>query len=66
MVTSLPLVSCIDGVRVSCALGKSHQDSFDKHASWHASIPLQLVHSDLCGPLSSSSFFWVQVFLNFH
>jgi hypothetical protein len=53
MVTGLPLVSCRDGVCASCVLGKHHQDSFDKRASWHASGPLQLVHSDLCGPLSS-------------
>jgi hypothetical protein len=56
MVTSIPLVSCIDGVCVGCALEKHHRDSFDKHSSWHTSGPLQLVHSDLCGPLSSPSF----------
>jgi hypothetical protein len=56
MVTSLPLVSCRDGVCDSCVLRKHHRDSFDKHASWHASSPLQLVHSDLCGPLSTPYF----------
>jgi hypothetical protein len=66
MVTGPPLVSCRDGVCAGCVLGKHHRDNFDKRASWHASGPLQLVHSDLCGPLSSPSFFWVQVFLNFH
>jgi hypothetical protein len=53
MVTGLPLVSCRDGVCAGCVLGKHHRDSFDKRASWHASTPLQLVHSDLRGPLSS-------------
>jgi transposase InsO family protein len=52
MVTGLPPVSCRDGVYAGCVLDKHHRDSFDKHASWHASSPLQLVHSDLCGPLS--------------
>jgi hypothetical protein len=66
MMTDLPLVSCRDGVCVGCVLDKHHWDSFDKRASWNTSNPLQLVHSDLCGPLSSPSFFWVQVFLNFH
>jgi hypothetical protein len=56
MVNSLPLVSCRDGVCAGCVLGKHHRDSFEKRASWHASGPLQLVHSDLCGPLSSPSF----------
>jgi hypothetical protein len=37
----------------------------NKHVSWHASCPLQLVHSDLCGPLSSPSFFGFKYFLNF-
>jgi hypothetical protein len=56
MVTGLPLVSCRDGVCVGCVLRTHHRDSFDKRASWHASGPLQLVHGDLCGPLSSPSF----------
>jgi hypothetical protein len=57
MVTGLPLVSCRDDVCASCVLDKHHQDNFDKRASWHASGPIQLVHSDLCGPLYSPSFF---------
>jgi transposase InsO family protein len=65
MVTGLPLVSCRDGVCAGCVLGKHHQDNFDKCASYHASGPLQLVHSDLCGPLSSPSFFGCKYFLTF-
>ena len=65
MVTNLPLVSCKDGVCSECVLKKHHQDSFDKHASWHASVPLELVHSDLCGPLPSASFFGFKYFLTF-
>jgi transposase InsO family protein len=53
MVTSLPPVSCRDGVCVGCILNKHHRDSFEKRVSWHASGPLHLVHSDLYGPLSS-------------
>ena len=65
MVTGLPLVSCKDGVCSGCVLGKHHRDSFDKRASWHASAPLQLVHSDLCGPLPSASFSGCKYFLTF-
>ena len=36
-------------------LEKHHRDNFDKRASWHASFPLELVHSDLCGSLPSAS-----------
>jgi transposase InsO family protein len=65
MVIGLPLISCRDGVCVSCVLDKHHQDNFDKCASWHASTPLQLVHSDLCGPLPSPSFSGFKYFLTF-
>jgi hypothetical protein len=65
MVTGLPLVSCRDGVCVGCVLGKHHRDSFEKRASWHALGPLQLVHSDLCGPLSSPSFPGCKYFITF-
>ena len=51
MVTSLSMVSCRDGVCSVCVLEKHHQDIFNKRASWHASVPLELVHSDLCGLL---------------
>jgi hypothetical protein len=65
MVIGLPLVSCRDGVCANCVLGKHHRDSFDKGASWHAPHPLQLVHSDLCVPLSSPYFFGCKYFLTF-
>eukprot|EP00253_Pinus_taeda_P032314 PITA_32314 len=65
MVTGLPMVSWRDGVCSGCVLGKHHRDSFEKRASWHASAPLQLVHSDLCGPLPVSSFSGCKYFLTF-
>jgi hypothetical protein len=65
MVASLPLVSCRDGVCVHCVLSKHQQDIFDKHVSWHASGPLQLVHSDFCGPFSSPSFSGCKYLLTF-
>jgi hypothetical protein len=65
MVASLPMVSCKDGVCSSCVLGKHHWDSFEKRASWHASAPLQLVHSDLCGSLPTISFSGFKYFLTF-
>jgi hypothetical protein len=65
MVTGLPLFSCRDGVCAGCVLDKHHRDSFDKCASWHTLGPLQLVHGDLCGPLSSPSFSGCNYFLTF-
>ena len=65
MLTGLPMVSCKDVVCFSCVLKKHHRDSFDKHASWHASVPLELVHSDLCDPLPFASFSGFKYFLTF-
>ena len=65
MVRGLPMVSCRDGVCSGFVLEKHHQDSFDKRASWHASVPLELVHSDLCGPLPSASFSGFKYFVTF-
>jgi hypothetical protein len=56
MVIDIPFVSCRDGVCSDYFLNKHHWDNFDKCASWHASTHLHIVHSDLCGPLSSPSF----------
>jgi hypothetical protein len=65
MVTCLPMVSCKDGVCSDCVLRKHHRESFDKRASWHASAPLQLVHSDLYCPLPAVSFSGFKYFLTF-
>jgi hypothetical protein len=65
MVIGFPLVSCRDGVCAGCVIDKHHRYSFDKCASWYTLGPLQLVHSDLCGPLSSPSFSGCKYFLTF-
>ena len=65
MVIGIPMVSSKDGVCFGCVLGKHHRDNFDKHASWHASTPLQLVDIDLCGPLTTISFFGFKYLLAF-
>ena len=65
MVTGLPPVSSKDGVFASCVLDKHHWDSFEKRASWNALAPLHIVHSDLCGPLSTPSFSRCKYFLTF-
>ena len=59
------MVSFKDGVRSGCVLKKHHQDSFDKCASWQASVPLEILHSDFCGPLPSTSFSGFKYFLTF-
>ena len=63
--TTLLMVSCRDGVCSGCVLEKHHRDGFDKRASQHASVPMELVHSDLCVPLPSASFSGLKYFLTF-
>jgi hypothetical protein len=65
MVTGLPPISCIDSVCVGYVIDKHPWVNFDKHASWHTSGPLQLIHSDLCGQLYSPSFSGCMYFLTF-
>ncbi|CAL2230000.1 unnamed protein product [Prunus armeniaca] len=38
-----------------CAMGKSHREAFDKEKVWRASMPLELIHSDVCGPMQSTT-----------
>ena len=44
---------------------RHHREIFDKCVSWHTSVPLELVHSDLCGPLPSTCFSGFKYFLTF-
>jgi hypothetical protein len=38
-----------------CIVGKQHRDSIPKIANWRADDKLQLVHSDICGPINPTS-----------
>lgn len=40
----------------ACIMGTQHKLPFPKGKTWRASYPLQLIHSDLCGPMSTTSF----------
>ncbi|KAG6396851.1 hypothetical protein SASPL_143008 [Salvia splendens] len=40
---------------VSCLVGKQHRESIPKKSLWRSSRRLQLVHSDICGPISPTS-----------
>ena len=40
-------------VFVKTMLGKHHREMFEKGKSWCAKEPLQLIHSDICGPLEA-------------
>ena len=39
----------------TCLVGKQSRDSFPKASTWRASQVLQLIHSDICGPITPMS-----------
>ena len=38
-----------------CAFGKQHRNSFPKRSNTETKQPLELIHSDVCGPMSTDS-----------
>ena len=65
MVHGLPHISSTDGVCEGCVLGKHHREMFEKGRHWRAKEPLQLIHSDICGPLEVPSLSHTVYFLTF-
>ena len=49
----------------SCIQGKIHRKSFPRTGSRRAELPLQLVHSDVCGKINSKSLNGGEYFLTF-
>jgi hypothetical protein len=52
LVDGLPNIHFSKGVCEGCILGKNPQDKFDKGKSQRASMPLDMMHSDLMGPFT--------------
>ncbi|XXG89956.1 hypothetical protein AAC387_Pa12g1836 [Persea americana] len=55
MVHGLPMIEKPKHVCEACTLGKQQRNSFPVRKSWRAKAPLQLVHTDICGPLETPS-----------
>ncbi|KAK4257721.1 hypothetical protein QN277_007276 [Acacia crassicarpa] len=55
MVKGLPSISQPDQLCEGCLLGKQCRKSFPKEASSRTNKPLELIHTDVCGPLKPSS-----------
>ena len=55
MVTGLPCLKAESQVCEDCLVGKQHRDSFPPESSWRAPEILQLVHADICGPITPIS-----------
>ena len=52
MVRGMPATEHVEQVCDGCLIGKQHRSSFPKEASYRATDRLDLVHGDLCGPIS--------------
>ncbi|CAL5326432.1 unnamed protein product [Camellia sinensis] len=55
MVHGIPQFKSPSTVCANCMIGKQHRDSIPKKSNWRATEKLQLVHADLCGPISPIS-----------
>ena len=65
MVYGLPKVQEHKDVCEGCALGKHSRASFPRGKAWKASYPLQLVHSNIYGPMQTPSLGKCYYFLTF-
>lgn len=55
MVNGLPQLKNPSKICKDCLVGKQHRDPFLKESTWRASQILQLVHADICGPITPIS-----------
>ncbi|PNX74620.1 putative LRR receptor-like protein kinase, partial [Trifolium pratense] len=55
MVKGLPELKDNEEKCSDCLSGKQHRDNIPKQTNWRASQKLELVHSDICGPLNPKS-----------
>ncbi|GKV22816.1 hypothetical protein SLEP1_g32638 [Rubroshorea leprosula] len=65
MVNGLPHFDSPSEICEICVVSKQHCDSFPKDRSWRAKQVLDLVHSDLCGPINPTSNGGKQYFITF-
>ncbi|XP_013615228.1 PREDICTED: uncharacterized protein LOC106338434 [Brassica oleracea var. oleracea] len=56
LVTGIPSVQITKEICSSCLLGKQTRQVFPKATTYRASINLELVHGDVCGPITPSTF----------
>lgn len=52
MVTGLPQLKDPEVVCEDCVMGKHSRNSFPRQSKWRATKILQLIHADICGPIS--------------
>ncbi|MCH81218.1 retrovirus-related pol polyprotein from transposon tnt 1-94, partial [Trifolium medium] len=65
MVKGLPIMKDNQELCSDCVVSKQHRDSIPKSTSWIASAKLELIHSDICGPINPSSNGGCRYFITF-
>ncbi|KAK1433672.1 hypothetical protein QVD17_10587 [Tagetes erecta] len=55
MVHGLPSFKVDEEVCTDCLIGKQHKASIPRKSNWRASSILELIHSDICGPINPMS-----------
>ena len=55
MVMGLPQITASSQVCEECVVNKQHRNQFPQGKSWRAKKALELVHSDICGPITPHS-----------
>lgn len=55
LVKGLPKLKAVKRVCTVCNIGKQHREAIPKKGQWRASQKLQLLHADICGPITPSS-----------
>ena len=55
MVRGLPKFTVSDELCTNCIVGKHHRDPIPRKSSWRASQILDLIHADICGPITPMS-----------
>ncbi|XP_024984146.1 uncharacterized protein LOC112520048 [Cynara cardunculus var. scolymus] len=65
LVKGLPAITTVNHICEGCALGKHARAAFPHDNAWRASKQLELIHSDICGPMRTPSFGESRYFLTF-
>ena len=65
MVRGIPNINRQEQICECCIFGKHHRDPFPSGEARRANQPLELVHSDLCGPMRVPSLGGNRYFLTF-